>query len=80
MTHKKSHVHNGITFGFAPQARKWTFQAGQFEFLSPAPGGIDTARKIAGQVSGAQKRAAKRGETMVALDNLARTQIASIVG
>ena len=69
---------NEIIYGFRADkgSNKWAFQMPSgFVFLTKCPNGIETAHKVAAQVSGAHKRTKGNG-----LDNLARTQISKLVG
>jgi hypothetical protein len=68
---KKTYTFATITFGFSPKYRKWVFGNGKgYEFITPVPGGVETAQRIAVLVNGGLLRTQGKG-----LDGAARTGI-----
>jgi len=62
-----------VPFGYSLNSKKWEFECpGNHKFLSVAPGGKDTAAKIAKVINAAVNRAG-------CLDNLGRANIKQIV-
>jgi hypothetical protein len=68
----KTHIHEQVSFG--AKGRRWEFTAPGYSYATPRmPGGSVTAKKIAGAISGGNKRTKGNG-----IDNLARANMATI--
>jgi hypothetical protein len=73
MREMKTYNKDGVQYGFNIKHKKWNFDIGEIHLISVAPGGKDTAEKIAGQIAGAHKRAKT-------LDAMARGTINKLIG
>jgi hypothetical protein len=70
---KKQYALKNVTFGFSIAHKKWQFiLPGKYEFISAAPGGVETANKIANILNGSFERS--KG-----VDGLARANIRNLV-
>ena len=65
---KKQYQYNQVIYGFRPSYRKWSFQVGSFEFITPCINGVKSAVKIARLIDSSFQRTG-------ALDVLAKNNI-----
>jgi len=68
---KKVYTHKDLTYGSI--GKKWAFNGSRFSYVTPLPGGVETAHKVARIVAGSLHRTHGAG-----LDNLGRANIHSI--
>lgn len=73
MARQAQHSFNGINYQFSSRQRKWEFKLPSGDtFITPCPGGVVVASKVASILNGAVKRSN-------GVDGLARSNIKTLI-